>query len=474
MAQIIDRVYKHSPTLLQHGMVSAYGLYWKRLRFGGNFKNEYRDFRSREYMAANEWHEYTIRQLRRLLQEAFEFVPHYREVWSDLGLTLTDLREFTLEDFISLPPLEKYVARDNPQRLLYGGKPRKNHRVFHTSGSTGTPIATYWLPQEIQRSLALREARSCHFAGVSYQMPRATFSGRIVEPNPESRGPFYRFNWFEKQVYFSAFHLRPDTARYYVSALWRHKTEWITGYSNSIYQLASMILDQNLAAPQIKAVITTSEKLTPEMRATIEQAFSTRVFEEYGTVEDVFYVCECEAGRKHINPDAGILEVVDEHFRPVPVGEMGEVLATGFIRPSQPMIRYRIGDLACLDTEPCPCGREMPVLKEVIGRIEDTIYGPDGRRMVRFHGIFVQQPHVQEGQIVQESLHHLRVRIVPKPGFGPDDELDIIRRIHQRLTDKVKVTVECVDHIERTPAGKFRAVVCQLPPEERERLARHE
>ncbi len=46
----------------------------------------------------------------------------------------------------------------------------------------------------------------------------------------------------------------------------------------------------------------------------------------------------------------------------------------------------------------------MPVLREVIGRLEDCVYGLDGRRLVRFHGIFVDQPHVREGQIVQEAL----------------------------------------------------------------------
>jgi len=113
----------------------------------------------------------------------------------------------------------------------------------------------------------------------------------------------------------------------------------------------------------------------------------------------------------------------------------------------------------------------MPVLREVLGRVEDTVYGPDGRRMVRFHGIFVNQPHVQEGQIVQESLTHLRARIVPKPGFGDADKRDVIARIQQRLTSDMQVTVELVDHIERTKSGKFPAVVSNLSPEERRKIS---
>ncbi len=462
MAGFADKLYRAAPLTLQNIGVSAFGLWWNRQRFGGRFSAERDSFIAREHYSADQWHPYVDRQLRALLALAVRSVPHYQS----LGLTSADLLRFTADDLAALPPLEKSIARDAPESLLVNGRRQPGQRIFHTSGSTGTPIATYWLPEELQRSLALREARSCRMASVSYRMPRATFSGRIVEPDPNSRGPFHRFNWFEKQVYFSAFHLRPDTAPQYLQALRDHGIQWMTGYSHSIYQLASFALERKLDAPALKAVITTSEPLTPEMRQTIEQAFSTRVFEEYGAVEDVFYVCECEQGRKHINPDAGIIEIVDERARPVPPGVPGDVLATGFIRPHQPMIRYRIGDQAILDDRPCPCGRAMPVLRDVLGRTEDIIYAPDGRRMVRFHGIFIHQPHVREGQIVQQQLDQIQVRVVVKPGFGPADVADIIHRVQQRLTDQVQVTVVPVERIELNRAGKFQAVVCALSPDE--------
>jgi phenylacetate-coenzyme A ligase PaaK-like adenylate-forming protein len=87
--------------------------------------------------------------------------------------------------------------------------------------------------------------------------------------------------------------------------------------SNSIYQLAQMALEQSLDAPPLKAVITTSEKVTPEMRAVIERAFATELFEEYAAVEDVFFVSENEQRRKLISPDAGLLEIIDDTFAPV-------------------------------------------------------------------------------------------------------------------------------------------------------------
>lgn len=462
---LLNTIYKKSPIFLQHLMVSSYGYYWKRLRFGKAFQSEYRGFCQREFFSQAEWEHYTTLRLRALLLSAFQTVPYYKKAWQGI-VTLEQLQTFTLKDLPSLPPLDKSIARDDPQSLLIGGKPLKNHKVFHTSGSTGTPIATYWLPEELQRSLALREARSCKFAGVSYTMPRATFSGRLVEPNPQSKGPYYRYNIAERQVYFSAFHLRPDTVKLYISALWRHNIQWITGYSNSIYHLAQMAVDQKIILPTLKAIITTSEKITDEMRQTIEGAFSTKVFEEYGAVEDLSYVCENEFGQKLISPDAGIIEIVDKKFNPVAIGEEGEVLVTGFIRPNQPAIRYRIGDLAIFSPETPKCGRHMPMLAEVIGRLEDALYGLDGQRIVRFHGIFVNQPFIQEGQIIQDQRDHIIVRIIPKDGFSNIDEINVIDRIHNRFTTKMRVTVEKVEHIERTKSGKFKAVINLLSPEE--------
>lgn len=469
MAGIAERVYKHLPTVAQHGAVTVYGLYWNRRRFGKHFEKAAAGYRQRERFSPEEWQAYSQQKLREILALAFTRVPYYQDHWRGI-VTADQLRKFTVQDMASLPPLEKAAARDNPTSLLIDGRPQKGHRIHHTSGSTGTPIATYWLPVEHSNSLALRHTRYSAFAGVGYDKPRATFSGRMVEPDPDSKGPYYRFNLVERQVYFSAFHLGPKTVQQYVDALKRHKVEWITGYSNSIYQMAQLMLDQQIDTPPIKAVITTSEKLTMDMREVIGQAFRTKVYEEYGSVENLFFACDNEYGQMLVSPDCGLIEVVDRDFRPVPIGEYGEVLATGFTRTSQPMIRFRIGDLAAFSDETPKCGRGMPVLHEVLGRVEDTIFGPDGRRMVRFHGIFVDQPHVQEGQVIQEQLDLIRVRVVPKPGFGEADVQDITVRIQQRLTNRMRVIVETVEHIERTKAGKVRAVICKLSDAERSRV----
>jgi phenylacetate-CoA ligase len=82
--------------------------------------------------------------------------------------------------------------------------------------------------------------------------------------------------------------------------------------------------------------------------------------------------------------------------------------------------------------------------------------------MVRFHGIFINQPHIKQGQIIQETLDRIRVKVVPSQGFGPEDIRDVTARVQQRLGASVKVEVETVSHIPVTSAGKFKAVVSLL------------
>lgn len=450
----LPSLYARLPIWAQHRAVSAYGVYWHWLRFGPGYQTYVNEFKQRERFTLQEWEAWQTPRLISLLQAAATQVDFYRRAWNSQQISSAESGRLQ-----ELPLLEKADIRDEPEAFLRRDMRPHPRLVFHTSGTTGTPIASIWTVQELRNSMALREVRSAGWAGVSFKSARATFSGRMVEPDPSSKGPFYRFNSAEGQVYFSAFHLGPETAALYVKALRDHRVTWLTGYTFSYYLLARLILEQGLKIPDLKAVITTSEKLTPEMRKVMEAAYGCRVYEEYSTVENSVFASECEEGQLHLSPDLGVVEILRPDGTPCEAGEVGEVVATCLMREYQPFIRYRVGDLAAWDDEPCSCGRSMPILKEITGRIEDVVTGEDGRQMVRFHGIFVDQPHVVEGQIVQEALGRIRVKIVPTTAFTEADVKEIIGRVRSRVGPSTEVIVETVERIARTPAGKFQAVV---------------
>lgn len=450
----LDHIYQKLPLWGQNAAVTAFGLYWHWLRFGPGYKASVQEYKARERFTSGEWSDWQRRRLTELLRIASEHVPYYRDTWTKAQKA--GARAGRIEE---LPLLGKEPLRINSWSFVRDDTRVRKPHVFHTSGSTGTPISSIWTTRELRNSLALREVRSARWAGVSFRMARATFSGRIVEPDPDSAGPYHRFNLIEQQAYLSAFHLRAETAPLYVRALARHRIQWLTGYAVSYYLLGKFILDQQLEVPPLKAIVTTSEKVTPAMRKVMERAFGCRVYEEYSTVENVVFASECEMGKLHVSPDAGVVEILRPDGEPCAPGETGEIVATCLMRDYQPLIRFKLGDLATWDAEPCSCGREMPVIKEVVGRIEDVIVGPDGRQMVRFHGIFANQPNVVEGQIIQEDLRRIRVKIVPCSGFGDMDAKDIVGRVQQRLGAEVEVVVELVKEIPRTKAGKFKAVL---------------
>jgi phenylacetate-CoA ligase len=402
-----------------------------------------------------------VEQALRDVLSAAASAPYYADAWN--ASQKRAAKEGRLQE---LPLVTKEAIRCNPHALLRRDVALPRLLRFHTSGSTGTPLVCLTTVEELRVSMAIREARSAGWAGVSFREPRATFSGRMVEPDPSSAGPYYRYNLAEGQVYLSAFHLGPKTAPAYMAALARHRVRWLTGYAVSLSLLARYALELSIAPPPLAAVITTSEKLTPEMRERMRAAFRCPVFEEYSNVENSLFASECERGSLHVSPDAGIVEILRPDGSACDPGEPGEVVTTSLLRRAQPFVRYRLGDIAVADAKPCACGREMPVLREVVGRLEDVVTTPDGRQLVRFHGIFVDQPHVREGQVVQEAGDRFAVRVVPAPGFGPADVADIVARMQQRLGAGVAVSVETVDSIPRTAAGKFRAVVSRLPEAE--------
>ncbi len=457
----LDQLYARSSLPLQNLMVSGYGLYWHWARFGRGFQDYASEFHDREKFSGSEWQQYQEDQFSRLIRLCAGHIPYYSKHWTE-----SQKQSARLSDLQSLPLLEKKPLREDPYQFLRQDKHPIKRFKFFTSGTTGTPISSFFTLSDTRKCMALREARSASWAGVSFFQPRATFSGRLVQPDPEDENNIYRYNTVEKQVYFSAFHLKPKTAPRYLEAISKHNVTWMTGYAVSFYLLAQYILDQGLTAPPLRAVITTSEKLTPGMRAVISEAFHCRVYEEYSTVETALFASECEHGRLHLSPDVSITEILRPDGTPCPPGEVGEVVSTSLLNTYQPLIRYRLGDLAAWDPEPCQCGRHMPVIQEVVGRLEEVVTGPDGRQLVRFHGIFTDQPHIIEGQIIQETLHDFSVKVVVTDGFSAQDEINIQNRMHQRLGPDIKITINKVPSIPRTASGKFIAVISKVKQSE--------
>jgi len=458
MASLIDRVRWSLPVWAQNLGVTIYGMAWRHRRLGGVFKDEVKRFRAREGYSEEQWHDYMERELQALLVAAYERVPLWRERLSEFGPER--LRRFHLEDLTRLEFLDKETLRTAGRQAE-----REGHwPVLHTylsSGSTGTPIAVHFSTRMHQVWSATYEVRCRGWAGLSHADSRAMIGGRLVVPPWTNRPPYWRVNYAERQLYMSAFHISPGTAPSYMQALCDFRPDYLVGYASSHFFLARFALEQGLRAPRPKAVLTSSEKLTQEMRETIERVYGCPVFDAWSGVEACSLASECEHHRLHVSPDVGIVEILDTSGRPCPPGVVGEVVCTGLLNRDQPLIRYRIGDMAAWSTRPCPCGRRMPVIEDLVGRVEDVVIGMDGRETVRFHGLFVGLPGIRMGQVVQESLEDITVRVITDEAFSEAAAEEIRTRVRQRL-GPVNVCVVPVGELERTSGGKVRAVISKV------------
>jgi len=459
----VDRVYAASPVWVQQVGINVYGWYRRRRRLGPVFEKVWRDYVARETWPADRMRDYIESQLRAQVKRAYRDVPYYCETFRKNGVTDELIDRFSLEDLPKLPLLDKSVVRANPAVLLTEEAAKSPPPSFTTSGTTGTPIRVYWDAATHQHNMGVREARSYRWAGVSIRQSRSGIGGRLVVPRADSRPPFWRYNHWEQQLYLSAFHINPANVPDYVAALNRFRPVTMTGYASANYFLARFIAELGLGVHSPRAIITESERLEPHMRAVLESVFRARAYEEYGSVENCALATECERGRLHVHPDFGYVEILRPDGQPCAPGEIGEVVMTGFANPNQIFIRYRIGDLGGWEIEPCSCGREsLPVLGELIGRLEDTVVGPDGRETVRFHGLFIDLPGVLEGQVIQESLSRFTVNVVPSPSYSRADAEAIRARMVTRLGAQVSVEVHELDTIPREPNGKFRAVISRV------------
>jgi phenylacetate-CoA ligase len=368
----------------------------------------------------------------------------------------------SVERLENWPILTKAAVRSHGRALVS----RKAGKLFadHTSGTTGTSL-TLWCPKETVRAwYALVEARSRQWYGMSRADTWAILGGQLVTPQAARRPPFWVWNAPLRQLYMSSYHLAPDLVPHYIEALRAYKASYLYGYSSALYALALGARDAGVRPLKLRAAITNAEPLFDYQRRTIAEVFDCPVRETYGMAETVTAAGECEFGALHLWPEAGILEVMHKNA-PTPKGSTGDFVCTGLLNPAMPLVRYAVGDRGALAAdERCGCGRTLPIVARVEGRLDDVLYTIDGRPIGRLDPVFKQDLPVREAQVIQEAPDRVRVRYVPAPDFVPAATLSIAARLRERL-GPVEVIVEAVDAIPRTAAGKFRAVVRAFPVE---------
>jgi phenylacetate-CoA ligase len=455
MHDVALRVYWRLPFALRSLVASARGWQLRRWRYGAETEELVAQALERERWSPAQWQAWREERLAFVLHRAATRVPYYRDLWS-ARRRRGDRASW--EVLAHWPTLEKEAVRHRPEAFL--ADDCRPERMFedHTSGSTGTPLRLWQSRATVRQWYALFEARWRRWYGVSRHDRWAILGGQMVAPVWRQRAPFWVWNAALHQLYVSVYHLSPRLIPDALAALRRHGITHVLGYPSALDALARSPVSDRRRIETLKVAIANAEPVYRHQRARIASGLRCPVRETYGMAEAVAAAGECEAGRLHLWPEAGIIELFDGDAGR-PGAAVGDLVATGLLNPDMPLIRYRTGDRATRATDqPCPCGRTLPVLRRIEGRRDDAIVTPDGRWVGRLDPVFKGGLPIREAQIVQEEIDRIRVPYVPAPGFAPRHARQIETRLRARL-GRVTVILEECDHIPRGAGGKLRGVV---------------
>ena len=144
-------------------------------------------------------------------------------------------------------------------------------------------------------------------------------------------------------------------------------------------------------------------------------------------------------------------------------GEIGRVVATNFSNYSFALINYDMKDLVKIsENQECSCDRGGMVLDYIHGRIEDYIITPEGRFVGRLDHLFKDAKYVKNGQIIQNDVKQVIIRIEKENGFSQKIERTIEQEARNRLGKRIEIQFDYVNHIEKEPNGKFKFIVQRI------------
>lgn len=238
-----------------------------------------------------------------------------------------------------------------------------------------------------------------------------------------------------------------------LDGLERFQPALLYGYPSAVHRLVRTIRAQR-RRPRVrpKAVVLTGEPLYVFQRQAIAETLECPVIEEYGSGELGSVAFECPHGTLHVTAEGVLLETV-------PAADGGErVLATHLRNRVFPLIRYEIGDIGVVDSEPCGCGRGLPTLR-ILGRDRDRLDGARSRSLARplVERCLGALPADLQGRVrVVHPGAGVVVLDVERPASGTIGGLEGVAEAAREAFDPGwRIEVRLVDRFERVPSGKL-------------------
>lgn len=398
-------------------------------------------------------------QIQSLIEHARKTVPFYRDRLDAVaGLPPGKL---TLDDLRKVPPLTRADIQDAGEAMVSRSLPSGHGAMFdvRTSGSTGRPVAV--------KGTGVTEL-FFRANGLRYHLwHRRDLAGKSVtleSMKPGVRGARYA-GWAPVMKTGPAVkinHLLPaDTLLDMVIA---EDPDYLQAHPPTLREMIRLSRESGKRPGRLREVRTVGEALDPELRELCERHWGVPVRENYSCQEFGIMALQCpDHDHLHVMSESCLVEILDDDGHPCGPGQIGRTVITSLNNFATPLIRYENGDAAEVGP-PCSCGRGLPVLSRIAGRVRNLAVLPSGQKVtpsLLTEPIFSELP-IRQFQLVQKTVHDIEARLSVKRPLTADEEARFASLFNQRLGHDFHFRFVYLDELPRLPSGKFEIFRCEV------------
>jgi len=422
----------------------------------------WRELEKTQHLPEDELKERQWRRLIRMLRYAWENNAFYRARLEGAGVS----PEMVLshEDLRLIPILCKEEVRANTREMISQGFNMSELLHFKTGGSTGKSLDLYVTEEcsELRNACARRHDR---WTGWEPGEPIAAVWGNPCLP--ESAKEKLKHWLIEPIIYLDTMCVTQETVKSFVAEWNTVRPTLLFGHAHSIYILAKYIRDMSIADIRPRGILSTSMMLMPQERKVIEDVFSAKVTDRYGCEEVSLIGSECEKHEgMHLNIEHLFIEFIKDDGSCAAPGEPGRIIITDLMNQAMPFIRYQVEDMGVPCDRKCSCGRGLPLMSHVTGRVADFLIKRDGTKVAGvslIENTLTKIPGIDQMQIIQESYDLILLRVVPATSFGDAAKRALSSYFLKLFGESVTIQVEIVASISPEASGKYRFSICKIP-----------
>lgn len=387
--------------------------------------------------------------------------PFYQKLFSAYNIDINKIK--TLEDLEYIPFTDKKDLQLNNWDFLCVPKEQIVDYIT-TSGTLGDPVTFACTDGDLER-LAYNEAISFTCAGLdknSVLQLMTTMDKRFMAGlayflglRKMGAGVIRVGNGIPELQWDTIKRIKPDTVMCIPSFILK-----LIDYAE-----ANGIDYQNSS---IKRIIGIGEGLREQNfelnslgRKIQEKWSNVQLFATYSSTEMSATFSECEYGcGGHHHPELLIVEIIGEDDKPVAEGEVGEVVITTLGVEGMPLLRFRTGDMACIHTEPCKCGRNTFRISPIVGR---------KNHMIKYKGTTLYPPamvdvlnntsYVENYYITLDTSDAGTDEVTITIGLREGSSFDVVKDLKDRFRAKIRVAPQIVvDSAENVRKVNFPAM----------------